>query len=652
MKATVKLAAALAAMALGGGAHAQSNAPAFAKIFTDHAVLQRDVPITVWGSAAPGARVTVKLAERSVNAAADASGKWRAELPKMPAGGPYVLSASAAGQSAALDDIMVGDVFLCSGQSNMEFAVKNATNAWGDTMSSANPLIRFANIEKDSQPLRLADLSKPTAWQVASPATTGDASAVCYQMAKSLQARYKIPVGFINASWGGTTIQGWIGGTSLRTLPDYREGVAAVGLLGTDRTRALDEEAKRQEAWWDRQDPAAGSQRAFIAPAYDDAAWPSIAAGTRWRDAGGADFMEFAGVAWFRTTVELSEAQARAATHLLMGQVADQDTTWVNGVRVGSGATWWTGREYAVPQGVFKAGRNVIAMRVLGQGAGAGLVSPAGERAIRTADGKRIALPDTWRYRLGTPARGWTVKAAPWEVPTSFTTLYNGMIAPLAGYKFKLAAWYQGESNAGAAQEYRTLLPLLMADWRQTFGQKDLPFLVVQLASFGQVATAPGQSGWAELRDAQLHAVRGDAHAGLAVTFDYGDRSDIHPTQKTVVGERLARAARAVAYGEQVTPGGPEAVAAERAGSDIVVRFKHTNGGLRTYSSNLAIAFEACTDSACRYVPAQVDGDRAVLAGANAADVKRVRYAWADAPYVNLYSADDLPALPFQIEVR
>lgn len=644
--------AVLALLALSATAQAQSTPPRFAAIFTDHAVLQRDQPLDVWGTAAPNSSVTVKLGSHSAAAQADAYGQWRAQLPKQPAGGPYTLSASAAGQSATRKDVMVGDVFLCSGQSNMEFAVKHATNAFNDTMSSANPLIRFANIGQDSRAAQQADFNKPVAWRVAGPASIGDASAVCYHMAKSLQARYKIPVGFINASWGGTTIQGWISPSSLRGLPDYRAGIDTLAQYAADPAKGMALDAARLESWFEQQDPATAAQRAWAAPAFDDAAWPSIKVGARWRESGVAAFKDFSGVAWFRTSIELTEAQARAATHLQLGQIADHDTTWVNGVHVGAGATWWAGRKYAVPKGVFKAGKNVIAIRVLGREQGGGLLGPSDARAILAADGKKIALPDSWRYRLGTPARDWYPKGAPWEVPTSYATLYNGMIAPLAGYKFKAAAWYQGESNTAAAQEYRTLLALLMADWRKTFAQPELPFLVAQLASFGQVATKPGSSHWAELRDAQLYAVRADGRSGLAVTFDYGDRSDIHPSQKTVVGERLARAARAVVYGETVSPGGPEAVAAERSGKDIVVRFKHTNGGLRTYSSNLAIAFEVCTSSGCSYAPAGVNGDTVVLAGANAPEVAKVRYAWADAPYVNLYSADDLPAVPFELELR
>jgi sialate O-acetylesterase len=474
-------------------------------------------------------------------------------------------------------------------------------------------------------------------------------------MARSLQSVYKIPVGFINASWGGTTIQSWIGAESLRTLGDYKEGVDAVAQYGADPAAGLRAEEARKEAWWRAHDPAAAAQHAWIAPDFDDSAWPTVTPTGSWKDSGVAGFKDFDGVAWYRTSVTLTEAQTKAANLLRLGPVDTSDTTWVNGVRVGAAGLPWTWREYAVPKGVFKPGRNVIVMRVLSGGQGGGLSGQPDSRNIGTADGQTIPLPAAWKVKRGSALKGLSVPAVPWDVPTSLTTLYNGMIAPLVGYKFKLAAWYQGEANAGAAQEYRTLLPMLMRDWRQRFGQPELPFLVVQLTSFGSTAKAPVQSGWAELRDAQADAVAHDAHAGLAVTLDVGDRFDIHPTQKTVVGERLARLARAVAYGEKTEHGSPWAASARRSGKDIVIAFRNTGGGLATYSSDRAIGFEACADTACRYTEAYVAGkagDEIILPGAGTAEVTRVRYAWADAPLVNLFSGDDQPAAPFQLDVH
>jgi len=631
---------------------AQATELGLARIFSDHAVLQRDQPLTVWGTAPAGREVAVTLGGRTVSGSADAQGKWRIALPPQPAGGPYTLKVTADGHSVSRSDILIGDVFLCSGQSNMEFAVRNSTNAIGATWSARNDRLRYLNVEKNSAATPQDELKGNVAWTPLTAESVGDASAVCYYMARSLQARYQIPVGFIHASWGGTAIQSWIGGESLATLNDYRDGVAAVAQYGADQAAGMRAEEARNNAWWDAHDAAAAAQRGWNAPDFNDAAWPTVTPSGSWKDSGLAGFKDFDGVAWYRTTVTLTAEQAAKANQLNLGPIDTYDSTWVNGVRVGGSSTPWIWREYPVPSGVFKPGRNVIALRVLSGGQGGGLSGQPAGRVIRLADGQTIALPAAWKVQRGSVLKGVSVPPAPWDVPTSLSTLYNGMIAPLLGYKFKLAAWYQGEANAGAAQEYRTLLPLLMRDWRQRFGQPELPFMVAQLTSFGSPASKPGKSDWAELRVAQAAAVAGDAHAGLAVTLDVGDRFDIHPTQKTLVGERLARAARAVAYGEQIAPGSPYAVSAQRSGKDIVIAFRDTGAGLTTYSSDRAIGFEVCAGTACRYAEARAEGATVRLPGAATAEVTRVRYAWADAPFVNLFGGDDLPAAPFELDVR
>lgn len=632
-------------------ASAQATAPTFARIFTDHAVLQRDRPIPVWGHAAPGAAVIVSLAGQSVSAKADREGNWRVALPQRPAGRAYSLSATSNGATVTLEDIAVGDVFLCGGQSNMEFPTRLSTGAWGSLHDAVNPDLRFVTIAQDSEPAPQADLKTAVAWKAITPDTVGESSAVCYYMARSLQARLKIPIGFIASDWGGTTIQSWISPQALRSLDSYRKGVDAVALLASNPRQAQIDDAKRVEAWWDANDPQAGAQRAWIAPDYDDTAWPSMIPNGSWRDAGIPALTAFDGVAWFRTTVTLTEAQARSGVSLQLGPVDTYDTAWINGVRVGGGAIAWVGRNYPIPAGTLKPGRNVIVLRVLGGKNGGGLTGRPEGRGIKLTSDEVVPIEKSWRYRTGGHIVAPPIAPSPWNVPTSLTTLYNGMIAPIAGYGIKLAAWYQGEANTDAPKEYATLLPLLMADWRKRFDQPDLPFLIAQLSSFGAASATPVESGWPALRDVQGKVVRNDPHAGLAVTIDIGDRIDIHPTQKTVVGERLARAARALAYGEAITPGGPEAMTVERRGSDLIIHFRHVTGRLQTYSADVAIGFETCDATRCRFVAGKPDGDTIVLPGANAPGVDRVRYAWADSAFVNLYDGDDLPAVPFELTI-
>ncbi len=634
--------------ALPLAANAQT-APHFARIFGDHAVLQREQPVRIWGDAQANSTLTISVAGQSVTATTGADGKWQTSLPALPAGGPYALTVSDGQATTTLNDILIGDVYLCSGQSNMEFPARLATGAWGEIGASANPDLRFVTIDKDSAAAPRADLKTAPAWKVAGPDTTGEASAVCYYMSKALQKEHKVPVGFIASDWGGTTIESWISPASLRTVPAFTTGVDDVAQYATDPAKAQADHAKRQEAWWDAHDKSAKAQRAWISPTFNDASWPRLKATSGWKDSGVAELKNFDGVVWLRTRVTLTPEQAAKANELTLGPVATFDTTWINGQWVGSGSIEWVWRDYQVPAGVFKAGENVIVLRVLGSG---GLTGKPDMRYIKTSDGEAIPLTADWSYKAGMAAKGLSIASAPWEVPTSLNTLYNGMIAPIAPYTVRAAAWYQGEANTGRATEYRTLLPTLMADWRKSFSAPNLPMLIVQLSSFGSVSTIPGASNWAELREAQRLSVAHDPHAALIVTTDIGDRSDIHPTQKTIIGNRLARAVDNLIFGQNVTPTGPEATSVTRTGTDLVIGFRYAESGLKTYSSDTAIAFEACdAKDACRYVSAIADGQRIVLKGANTPETVRVRYAWSDAPYTNLYSGDDLPAVPFQMDI-
>lgn len=627
------------------------EAPRFANIFADHAVLQRDRPIAVWGRAEPRRKVTVRLADRTVTATAAADGRWRATLPAMPAGGPYTLSVGEPSASAqTLADVMVGDVYLCGGQSNMEYPVKGSTDSFGTIRRSADADLRFVTIQDTSRAAPLDDLEVRADWKRVRPETVGEASAVCYYMARSLRQTQKVPIGFIASEWGGTRIESWISGRSLATRPPFREGVDAIALYERDQPRARAEEWARRDAWWARNDPASDEMRGFEAPGFDDSAWGTIPGGP-WKQSGVSGLATFEGAMWLRTTVDLTAAQAASARTLRLGAIDQYDDTWINGRRVGSSSVNWYGRSYPVPTGTLHAGRNVIAIRVLG-GNGPGGLSDEADRGFELVDGSTVPLPGTWRYKAGTAMTGKSIPSAPWDVPNSVTTLYNGMIAPVAGYGLKLAAWYQGESNASEAAEYRRLLPLLMADWRRSFDTPDLPFLVVQLTAFGKPVSAPAQSNWAELRAAQAQAVADDAHAGLAVTLDVGDRFDIHPTQKTVVGERLARLARVIAYGAPGYRSGPEAESVTRTGDDLVIRFRNVTDGLRLYGSGQAMGFETCAGEACTFAAAVVRDGGVTLAGGNRPDIDRIRYAWSDVPFVNLFDGADLPVAPFELPVR
>lgn len=642
--------ATVALLAGSAPVHAQSATPTLANIFADHAVLQRDRPIAIWGTAPAGAPVTVRIAERSVSVAAGVDGKWRATLPAMQAGGPYTLEVTGSGGTAAqrLSDIMVGDVFLCGGQSNMEFQVKHATGL--EVIPSANDAeLRFTTIPDSSRTAVAADLDKRVDWRRVAPDTVGDASAICYFMARSLRGTEKVPMGIIASEWGGTRIESWLSAPALATQPGFADGLSAVATYDRDPAAATAADGARREAAWDKLDPAAKAERAFRTARFDDRRWAMVPASVEQIPAADRERMD--GVVWLRTAIDLTAEQAAGGKLLKLGPIGRFDESYVNGRFVGGGSVGWAWRNYGIPAGLLRAGRNVIAIRVVGPNRD-GRFTDMAMRSIALADGGTVPLTGPWRYRIGTALKDVSVGPAPWDVPNSLTTLYNGMIAPIAPYGLKLAAWYQGESNTGEAAAYRGLMTALMADWRRAFAAPELPFFVVQLTGYGKPATAPRESGWAALRQSQAEAVAADAHAGLAVTIDVGDRFDIHPAQKTVIGERLARLARVVAYGQPGLRSGPEAAEAVRQGGDIVVRFRNVTGGLQRYGGAGAIGFERCAGTTCRYVDGMVQGDTVVLPGAGGADATMVRYAWADAPFVNLFDGADLPAAPFTLSVR
>ncbi|MDC7675941.1 sialate O-acetylesterase [Asticcacaulis machinosus] len=622
---------------------------AFDNIFSDHAVLQRDKPVKVWGTAAAGAQVNLAFASTTLSVTADAKGQWMATLPATKAGGPYTLTATSGASMATLNDVVMGDVWLCSGQSNMEFQTKYATNAYTEVLNSANPDIRFVTVERDAQPTERDHFAKPLLWRAVGPETTSDTSAVCYFMAKELQKTQKVPIGMIHSSWGGTTIQSWMSQGALRDLKTYDQGLEVLATYSRDQARAKTEWQAIMLDWWQANEPDAKQKAAWATRDFDDSAWDAITVDGFWEGAK-PELAFFDGVIWYRTSVTLTAAQAKQAATIELGPVDDGDTTFVNGKIVGATESWNAPRTYAIPKGTLKVGANVIAVRAYDSGGGGGLWGKPNDRRIAFADGSKVALPAQWKYKVSAPLAALkSSPSTPWLATSGLTNLYNGMIAPFAPYTLKGAAWYQGESNVSQPAEYARLLPALIADWRRAFETPDLPFLVVQLANFGPVAKAPTQSTWAELREAQRQTVNADPKTGLAVAIDFGDRVDIHPTQKAVVGQRLALAARKIAYGENVVAGGPQLVTVGRSGADIVITF---DSALATYSSAQAIGFEVC-DAAkiCRFATADVSGMVVTLKAANTPDAKFVRYAWADAPYVNLYSDQDLPAIPFEASV-
>jgi sialate O-acetylesterase len=634
----------LAFVLLLGTCSAANAVPQLGSPLSDHVVLQRDKPIPVWGTAFPKEAVTVTLGEASRSTKADAKGRWRVDLPVMQAGGPFVLTASSSSGSAKADDVLIGDVWLCSGQSNMEFPVRRALNGEGEAQAANDPQLRLIKIPQQLSETPQADLQKPAAWQAATPDSVSGFSAACYFMVRDLRASQKVPIGAIDDSWGGTPIRAWMDEASVSASG----GGELARLAASHRaspTTATRQFGEKWGAWWRSQTgDAVGSEPWISGAALKWEPVPSLAFWDSW----GPEWARHVGAIWAERTVTLTAAEAKQAATLGLSAVDDIDQTFVNGVAVGGLNDPANPRSYPVPAGVLKAGDNRIVIYVRNAWGQGGLAGPADKFFMTLADGTTKPLGGNWRYaKIADSVPG--PPAAPWGSSSGVATIYNAMVAPLGPMHLTGVAWYQGEADVGQPG-YDRRLAAWMANWRAQFGDQQLPFLIVGLAGWGPVSAKPTESGWATLINEQRVAVQRDPRSALASAIDVGNPADIHPSDKQTVGRRLALAAKSLVYSSSDGRFGPMPLRAERRDGTVVVTFSKP---LQTLSGAGALGFELCdaAPNSCRYATAKAEGSSVVLQ-ADSRAVTRVRYAWSDYPIVNLYDLDLLPAPVFELPVN
>jgi sialate O-acetylesterase len=655
--------AAAAVSALTFAAPAQSAAaPLLYPLFQDHMVIQRDKPIIVWGTAQPGATVNVVLTEDKTAgtgpttiqayanvAVADQTGVWRTTLPKaLPAGGPYKLIAQSGGQSQIVKDVLIGDVYLCSGQSNMEMPVHVASNYDTDLNGASNAQIRLFHVQHAAAAAPVEGFAAGTAWAVTSPDAVRDFSASCYYFGRELQPTIKVPLGLIESAWGGSTIQPWLSAPVLDGL-GFRKELDILDQYARDPQAAEKQWWAAADDWWRAHDPGSAATPPWRDPAYDDSSWEQIVPAGYWEGWGIAELSNFDGIVWFRKTVTLTAAQAKGEAVLSLGPVDDIDTTWVNGTQIGQTEVWDAPRVYKVPAGVLHEGKNLIAFGDLDGGAGGGPWGATADKRLTFADGSTMVLDTPWRWRIAADVRQTGVPdLAPWTPNHGLAMLYNGMIAPLGPIAVKGIVWYQGESNVGDPGSYGKFLKALIASWRQRFGE-DAAFLNVQLPNCGAPVAAPDDSYWARLREQQRLVANKTPNGGLAVTIDIGQRDNVHPTDKQNVGKRLALIARKVVYGQDVVADGPRPVSAARQSRSVRIVFDQN---LTVYESNRPLGFQLCDKAdKCRFADARADGNAVVLDAAAVPAAAKVRFCWADSPICNVYNAAGLPAIPFEIAI-
>jgi sialate O-acetylesterase len=633
---------------------ADAEKPFLHPLFNDHVVLQRGVRFPVWGWTTPGSRVAVEMRGKMTTAIADAGGRWIARLGPFDAGGPFTLTVKGT-QTVTLNDVLVGDVWLASGQSNMEMGITQVNDAREEVAHADYPRIRLFQVPKIAATNPRTTVN--ARWLVCNPTNIaaggwGGFSAVAYFFGRRLHKELNVPVGLIHTSWGGTAAEGWV---SPETLSELKEFVPAVNNLEktwADATRPPADYDKALDDWWSKNDPGSVTGRMWSEPSFDASGWKRMRLPRFWEDAG---LPAYDGVVWFRRTFELPSDWAGKDLLLSLGPVDDRDTTFVNGVRVGALSQWDAPRSYRVSAGLLKPGTNTIAVRVLDTGVGGGIYGKPEQLKIELADGgaSPVSLAGEWSYRASV-ALAELQTQPPQQGGNDFSVpviRYNGMIAPLLPYAIKGAIWYQGETNVGRAAQYERIMATLIRDWRTRFGVGDFPFLVVQLANYLERRDAPVDSEWARLREAQLHVSRNVAHTGLAVTIDIGDAKDIHPKDKQDVGTRLALAALANVYGRKLEYSGPAYRRMKIEGERVRLSFDHAEGGLVARDGGRLTGFAVAGEDG-RFVWADtvIEGDEVVVSSPEVKRPAAVRYAWADNPAANLYNRAGLPASPFRTD--
>lgn len=633
-----------------GGQGESHSATRFSRVFSDHMVLQRNQPIQVWGRAQADTEIKVTLAGESDSTQANADGHWKLELPAMPEGGPYTLELhDAGGLAQTISDVLTGDVWLCSGQSNMEVRVGEVNQSHAQPARTPEA-IRLMTIEHDSQVLPKTDFEEAPGWSLADAESIPDFSAVCYLLAHELHKTHDVPFGLIQSAWGGSGIKTWISAGELKRIGGYDQPLAWLQTYATDKTTANRQFGAAWESWWEQNDTA-GAQP-WREPVTRTSGWTkSPAVMGNWKLFGDPSLANHHGMVWFRKSFSLDAGQAAQDAVLALGGIDEVDYLWINGRFIGSTFGYGTERFYKLPQGVLQAGINTVTVNVLNTWDAGGMVGPNDRVALKFADEQSLALGDDWFYRK-VPAEISTPPRVPWEELGGLTGLSNGMIAPLEGLKLAGAIWYQGETDAGNPGPYEGLLTALTADWRDRFGSS-LPFLIVQLPNFGKHRSEPAESGWAAIRDAQRRVAAAHNMTGLVVSLDVGDIVDLHPPDKRVIGRRAADVARVLAYGEQGISDGLSPDLVFWQGDEIVVEFDPATDQLFVVSAAAPSAFELCRDTAgsCVYAQSRMQGNRIFLTAPGSKQATRVRYCWADAPVCNLYGESGLPVSSFEVQI-
>lgn len=640
---------ALGLLICSAAAHAEpspADRPLLSPIFGNHMVLQRDKPNAFWGWAPPGTPVHVTLNTTTVTALAAADGGWSAQVTPPPVGTACTLRIEGP-RTIELRDLLVGDVWLCGGQSNMEWPLAAVRAGAAEVAAADHPRLRLFKVKPRSA-YGSTDTVEGT-WRVCTPdAMTADGgfSAVAYYFGRRLQAATGVPVGLIQSALGGSPAESWMAPTTLGALPDQAAALAEIDRLHAAGVKPTGSFLLH---WLETHDAGAAGA-GWAAPAFDPAAWPTVTLPAAGFAPLGLEAVP--AVVWFRREVELPDPLPPGDPILHLGSVEKMDTAWVNGVWVGASSWVEQPRAYRVPAAALRPGRNGLAVRVFKWRSRTGFLDGAERLALTWPTGPSLPLAGPWRAAVGVDARPPHPLPLGWEnYPTMPTVLYRGMIAPLAPLALTGVVWYQGEANASRAHAYRTLLPALIGDWRAAFAQGDFPFLIAGLPRFQARRAEPGSDDWAELREAQALTARRVPGAALAVLIDTGEAENIHPPDKAPVGERLAALALGRHYGRSGVVSGPTFREMRREGAAVRLWFDHAADGLEARDGPPGEFSLAGADRVWHWADdARIEGETVLVSAAAVPVPVAVRYAWQSNPRAALFNAAGWPATPFRTD--
>jgi len=609
-------------------------------IFGDNMVLQRDKVNTIWGWSEPGDTVTVQIGDKTATGTAQADRKWMVKIEPPPAGGPYTVKVTGK-QVAELKNVLVGDVWLCSGQSNMEFMMRQVKNANEELKAANYADMRFFVVGQRSG-YHPVDVPSGN-WQVVTPETAPRLSAVAYFFGRKLEQELHVPIGLVVAAVGGTPAETWTSVAALHELKDFEPPLAELKMLADE---GAPEYGNYVNHWYDRYD--VGQKEKWQDPKLDDSSWKTVTLPGGFRDLGIPDTPA---VAYFRREITAPAKIPDGRNLLRLGVVEKMDTVYINGQMVGGSAWVENPRNYMLRPGVLKPGKNQITIRVLKTLPDGGFTAKPEEMKIQLADNTVIPLSGEWKGKVSVDAR------PPQPLPMAYqnwpvipSVLYEGMIAPITPLAITGAIWYQGAANSERAYEYRKVMPAMIADWRHAFGQGDFPFYVVSLPTFKVRSAVPVEDAWAETREAQAMTVAEVPNTCLAVTIDTGEANNIHPKDKAPVGDRLARCALAKQYGKKIVYQGPTVDKVEKQAGCIRLHFAHADGGLVARSERLGQFQIAGADHKWIWADAHISGDYIIVSTSLVQNPVAVRYAWQANPMATLFNGAGLPAAPFRTD--